>query len=123
VIEALRTSGHDRDTIVMVLADHGEGLGEHHELTHAVLTYQSTMRVPWIMAGPGVPAGRDVRTRVSTIDVVPTALALLGIDADRSLLGRDVRPLVDGRPIASDPFYQESLFGRLNCHWAALRSG
>jgi choline-sulfatase len=121
VMESLRASGHDRDTIVMVLADHGEGLGEHNELTHAVLTYQSTMRVPWIVAGPGVPTGREVRTRVSTIDVVPTALALLGIDADRSLLGRDVRPLVDGRPIASDPFYQESLFGRLNCHWAALR--
>ena len=121
VIETLRASGHDRDTVVMVLADHGEGLGEHNELTHAVLTYQSTMRVPWIVTGPGVPIGRDVRTRVSTIDVVPTALALLGIDADRSLLGRDVRPLMDGRSIASDPFYQESLFGRLNCHWAALR--
>ena len=121
VLEALRASGHDRDTVVMVLADHGEGLGDHHELTHAVLTYQSTMRVPWIVAGPGVPAGRVVSTRVSTIDVVPTALALLGLDADRSLLGRGLRPLIDGRSIASDPFYQESLFGRLNCHWAALR--
>jgi arylsulfatase A-like enzyme/Tfp pilus assembly protein PilF len=121
VLESLHASGHDRDTVVMVLADHGEGLGEHHELTHAVLTYQSTMRVPWIVAGPGIPAGVDVRARVATIDVVPTALALLGLDADRALLGRDLRPLLDGRPLASDPFYQESLFGRLNCHWAALR--
>ena len=121
VIDALRASGRDRDTTVMVLADHGEGLGDHHELTHAVLTYQSTMRVPWIVTGPGVAAGRVVSTRVSTIDVVPTALALLGADADRALLGRDLRPLIDGRSIASDPFYQESLFARLNCHWAALR--
>jgi arylsulfatase A-like enzyme/Tfp pilus assembly protein PilF len=121
VIEALRVSGRDRDTTIMVLADHGEGLGDHHELTHAVLTYQSTMRVPWIVAGPGLPAGRIVSTRVSTIDVVPTALALLGLDADRTLLGRDLRPLIDGRPLASDPFYQESLFARLNCHWATLR--
>jgi arylsulfatase A-like enzyme/Flp pilus assembly protein TadD len=121
VLDSLRASGHDGDTVVMVLADHGEGLGEHHELTHAVLTYQSTMRVPWIVAGPGIPAGREVRARVATIDVVPTALALLGADADRSLLGRDLRPLIEGRPLASDPFYQESLFGRLNCHWAALR--
>jgi arylsulfatase A-like enzyme/Tfp pilus assembly protein PilF len=121
VLESLRASGHDRDTIVMVLADHGEGLGDHRELTHAVLTYQSTMRVPWIVAGPGVPGGIDVGPRVATIDVVPTALGLLGIDADRSLLGRDLRPLLQGRTIASDPFYQESLFGRLNCHWATLR--
>jgi choline-sulfatase len=121
VLESLRSSGRDRDTIVMVLADHGEGLGDHHELTHAVLTYQSTMRVPWIVAGPGIPSGGEVRARVATIDLVPTALALLGVDADRALLGRDLRPLIDGRPLASDPFYQESLFGRLNCHWAALR--
>jgi arylsulfatase A-like enzyme/Tfp pilus assembly protein PilF len=121
VLEALRAAGHDSDTIVMVMADHGEGLGEHNELTHAVLTYQSTMRVPWIVAGPGVPHGRDVSTRVSTIDVVPTALALVGAGVDQALLGRDLRPLMEGRAIASDPFYQESLFGRLNCHWAALR--
>src|SRR3954451_3650236 len=92
VLESVRASGHDRDTIVMVLADHGEGLGDHHELTHAVLTYQSTMRVPWIVAGPGIAAGQNVRARVATIDLVPTALALLGAEADRSLLGRDLRP-------------------------------
>ena len=121
VLDALRASGHERDTVIMVLADHGEGLGEHHELTHAVLTYQSTMRVPWIAAGPGIPAARTIPARVATIDLLPTALGLLGIDADRSLLGRDLRPLMNGREAASDPLYQESLFGRLNCHWAALR--
>jgi arylsulfatase A-like enzyme/Tfp pilus assembly protein PilF len=121
VIDALHASGRDRDTIVIVLADHGEGLGDHHELTHAVLTYQSTMRVPLIVEGPGVPAGAVVAPRVATIDVVPTALGLLGLDVDPSLLGRDLRPLMAGRTLAADPFYQESLFGRLNCHWAALR--
>jgi arylsulfatase A-like enzyme/Tfp pilus assembly protein PilF len=121
VVEALRASGRDRDTVVMVVADHGEGLGDHHELTHAVLTYQSTMRVPFIVNGPGVPNAAVVRTRVATIDIVPTALGLLGVNADPSLLGRDLRPLMNGRSIASDPLYQESLFGRLNCHWAALR--
>jgi choline-sulfatase len=121
VLDALRTTGRDRDTVVMALADHGEGLGEHGEATHAVLTYQSTMRVPFIVAGPGVPSARAIATRVATIDVLPTALALIGIEPDRSLLGRDLRPLMSGRDIALDPFYQESLFGRLNCHWATLR--
>jgi arylsulfatase A-like enzyme/Tfp pilus assembly protein PilF len=121
VLEALRVSGHERDTVVMVLADHGEGLGDHGEATHAVLTYQSTMRVPFVVAGPGVPGPKTVAARVATIDVVPTALGLLGIGADRALLGRDLQPLMNGRGVASDPFYQESLFGRLNCHWAALR--
>jgi len=121
VLDALRALGRDANTVVMALADHGEGLGEHGEATHAVLTYQSTMRVPFIVAGPGVPAARAIRPRVATIDVLPTALGLLGFDTDRSLLGRDLRPLMNGRDVAADPFYQESLFGRLNCHWATLR--
>jgi arylsulfatase A-like enzyme/Tfp pilus assembly protein PilF len=117
----LRASGHDNDTYVMALADHGEGLGEHHELTHAVLVYQSTMRVPLIVTGPDVPHGRVVRDRVGTIDVLPTAMALVGFDSDKNLLGRDLRPLMAARPLAGEPLYGESLFGRLNCHWAALR--
>jgi choline-sulfatase len=121
ILDALRVSGHDQDTVVMVLADHGEGLGDHRELTHAVLIYQSTMRVPFIVAGPGVQRGRVVRDRVATVDVVPTALGTIGIQPDADLIGRDLRPLMNGRSIPSDPFYTESLFGRLNCHWAALR--
>ena len=51
VVDALRQSGRAQNTVVILLADHGEGLGQHHELTHAVLIYQSTMRVPMIVAG------------------------------------------------------------------------
>src|SRR4030095_643568 len=64
VLDALHRSGLDEHTVVVVLADHGEGLGDHHELTHAVLIYQSTMRVPFIVTGPGVPHGRVVNDRV-----------------------------------------------------------
>jgi choline-sulfatase len=121
ILDALRAAGHDQDTVVMVLADHGEGLGDHRELTHAVLIYESTMRVPFIIAGPGVPPGRVVRARVATVDVMPTALVTLGVQPDGDLIGRDLGPLMNGRSIPSDPIYAESLFGRLNCHWAALR--
>jgi arylsulfatase A-like enzyme/Flp pilus assembly protein TadD len=121
VLDAFRASGRDKHTVVMAMADHGEGLGDHHELTHAVLIYESTMRVPLVVAGTGVPRGRVVTSRVATIDVLPTAMGLLGFETDKNLLGRDLRPLMAGRPMASDPFYAESLFGRLSCHWAALR--
>jgi arylsulfatase A-like enzyme/Flp pilus assembly protein TadD len=121
VFDWLHASGRDQDTLVIALADHGEGLGEHHELTHAVLAYQSTMRVPMIVAGPGVPAAGVVKDRVGTIDVLPTAMGLLGFESDRSLLGQDLRPLIAGRSLSLDSLYGESLFGRLSCHWAALR--
>ena len=122
VLEWLRSSGHDADTDVVLLADHGEGLGDHHERMHAVLVYQSTMRVPLIASGPGLPSGVVVPARVGTIDVAPTILGLLGFDADPSMPGRDLRPLAKGQSIAAAALYGESLFGRLNCHWATLRS-
>jgi len=122
VTEWLRSTHHDADTIVVLLADHGEGLGEHDELMHAVLVYQSTMRVPLMMSGPGIPRGAVVRPRVATIDVLPTVLGLLGMRADPALAGRDLRPLMANGAVSADPLYGESLFGRLNCHWASLRT-
>jgi arylsulfatase A-like enzyme/Tfp pilus assembly protein PilF len=122
VLEALQQAGKRDDTVVILMADHGEGLGDHRELTHVVLVYQSTMRVPMMVSGPGVPRGRTVTSRVGTIDVVPTVLGLLGIDADKTLLGRDLRPVIAGSSSSGDPLYGESLFGRLSCHWATLRT-
>ena len=122
VIDWLRSSGHDADTVVVLLADHGEGLGEHQELLHAVLIYQSTMRIPLLVSGPGVPRGVVVPSRAATIDVLPTVMGLLGFGADPALLGRDLRPGMTAGGGPSDPLYGESLFGRLNCHWASLRS-
>ena len=122
VIDWLRSSHHAADTMVVLLADHGEGLGDHDELMHAVLIYQSTMRVPLMMSGPGIPAGTVVRPRAGTVDVMPTVLGLLGIRADPALAGRDLRPLMANGAVPPDPLYGESLFGRLNCHWASLRS-
>ncbi len=131
VLEWLRSSGHDADTLVVALADHGEGLGDHRELMHAVLVYQSTMRIPMLMSGPGVPHGVVVPTRAATVDVVPTIMSLLRVDADRTLPGHDLGPVMMAQrtaglagpdTAASQAYYAESLFGRLNCHWATLRS-
>lgn len=123
ILDWLRSSQHDADTVIVLLADHGEGLGDHDELMHAVLVYQSTMRVPLIMSGPGIPRGTVVRPRAATIDVLPTVLGLLGMRTDPAVAGRDLRPLMaNGGTVSADPLYGESLFGRLNCHWASLRS-
>jgi choline-sulfatase len=124
VLDALRASGRDGATVVALLADHGEGLGDHDEQTHGVLIYESTMHVPFVIAGPAIASGRAVSPRVGTIDLLPTLLGYAGAAPDRALPGRDLRPLLDvnsGRTIPSDPLYAESLFGRLNMHWAALR--
>lgn len=122
VLDALAAAGHEKDTLVIVVADHGEGLGEHDEATHAILVYESTLRVPLLVAGPGIPAGGVVRESVGTIDIVPTVLARLGLSAPAELLGRDLGRAMRGERLAAEPLYAESLFGRLNCRWSALRA-
>jgi tetratricopeptide (TPR) repeat protein len=122
VMEALRASGQAARTVVAVLSDHGEGLGEHGEATHGMLIYDSTLRVPFIVAGPGVPEGRVVEDDVGTVDVLPTLLALVGAPAPSGLPGRDLRAAFIGGSLRAEALYAESLFGRLNCRWAALRS-
>ncbi|MCZ6651232.1 MAG: sulfatase-like hydrolase/transferase, partial [Acidobacteria bacterium] len=77
------------ETLVAVIGDHGEGLGEHGEKEHGLLLYQSTLAVPFILSGPGIPAGRRVTSPVRTIDLLPTLLAQAAIPAPGGLPGRD----------------------------------
>jgi len=121
ILEALRAAGREASTLVVAMADHGESLGEHNEQTHAILIYNSTLRIPLILAGPDVPSGRVVGNRVGAADVLPTLLGLLKAPVPDGLPGRDLRPAFSGR-LASGPIYAESLFGRLNCRWSSLRS-
>ena len=110
VLEWLRSSGHEDDTVIAMVADHGESLGEHGEATHAILIYQATLRVPFILAGPGVPSGTVVTSRVGTVDLLPTVLGLLGFDAPPGLPGaRSPRGPQGAASFSTAPLRRESL--------------
>jgi arylsulfatase A-like enzyme/tetratricopeptide (TPR) repeat protein len=110
-------------TLVLVTADHGEALGEHGEETHGVLVYDATLRVPWIMAGPGVPAGAVPTVVARGIDVAPTLLELAGaIPARAAMEGRSLAPALRGQAMSDEPAYAESLFARLRLGWAPLHA-
>ena len=94
LLEAARRAAAG-NLVVVVLADHGEALGEHGERTHGFFVYQSTLRVPLIAAGPGVPT-RRVPGLARTADVTPTILRLLGMDPMPQIDGMDL--LAAGRP-------------------------
>jgi arylsulfatase A-like enzyme/Tfp pilus assembly protein PilF len=70
---------------VIVVADHGEGLGEHGEAEHGRLLYQATMHVPLVIVGPGVPAGSVGAAPVSTRRVYNTILDFAGLGVEHSL--------------------------------------
>ena len=70
------------NTVFVVVGDHGEGLHHprHHGPGHGLFLYPSVLHVPWVVRGPGVPAGRTVDGVASGVDVAPTVLGLAGVD-------------------------------------------
>ncbi|UCE85233.1 MAG: sulfatase-like hydrolase/transferase, partial [Deltaproteobacteria bacterium] len=109
-------------TLVAVTSDHGEGLGEHGEATHAYTLYDATLRVPMVLAGPGVPEGRRVREVVSLVDLAPTLAVLVGAPRFRDADGRDLGELWRGGHVPRSGAYSESLAGRLDHGWAPVYS-
>jgi choline-sulfatase len=125
VLDVLERTGRLPATIVAVVGDHGESLGEHGEDTHAVFVYEATLRVPLIVAGPArIPAGRRVASLARGIDVAPTLLDLAGRPPLAGVQGQSLMPDVEGTPRAAAPTsaYGESYFPLLYMNWAPLRS-
>jgi choline-sulfatase len=120
LLRRLQERGARANTVVLVTADHGESLGEHGEETHGVFVYEATLRVPLILAGAGVPAGKVAGATARGIDLAPTLLDLAGAAAIGE--GRSLRPALDGTAVRDEPAYGESLFTRLNLGWAPLHA-
>ena len=77
--------------------DHGDSLGEHGEHSHSFSIYDATQRIPLILRGPGIPAGHVVDEVVELVDVFPTALDGLGLDAPPGTIqGTSLFPLMHG---------------------------
>ncbi|RPJ64399.1 MAG: hypothetical protein EHM24_23005, partial [Acidobacteria bacterium] len=113
---------YDQSTIVLV-SDHGEGLGEHGESEHGLFLYDATIRVPLIVKLPGREgAGRRISTPVQHVDLAPTILDWLGAPRPSGLDGRSLRRLLDGGrdTLAEGPFYSESLYPRYQFGWSEL---
>jgi arylsulfatase A-like enzyme/tetratricopeptide (TPR) repeat protein len=98
------------NTIVVVVGDHGEALGEHGELTHGLLLYEPTLHVPMLIAAPAL-AARVIRTSVSTVDLAPTIASLAGVAFTSPLDGRDLTAdLGRGREPKAMPIYAETQY-------------
>jgi TolA-binding protein len=116
--QALIQSGWWQRSLVVLLSDHGESLGEHGEDSHGYFIYESTLRVPlivhWPDGAPGRPA-RDGRPAGLT-DVAPTVLDFLHIAAPPSFEGRSLLDASGPRAVYSESLYAHDGFG-----WAPLR--
>jgi arylsulfatase A-like enzyme len=114
---------YDQAAIALV-ASHGEGLGDHGESGHGLLTYDEALHIPLIIKPPvGEGAGRRVKIAVQQVDLVPTILNLAKAPLPGNLRGRSLTPLLDRDGIiANQLIYSESLYGFYHFGWSELTS-
>jgi arylsulfatase A-like enzyme/Flp pilus assembly protein TadD len=120
-------------TLIVAAGDHGESFGEHGEVSHSLFTYDTTLRVPLIVAGPGVAPGGHDTAPASLVDVAPTIAFLAGFgrfDSDGRVLPTDSE--IDrrgsgrfgrgGSEDANRALYAESFAPLLDFGWSPLRT-
>lgn len=118
LIEHLRAKGWYEDALIVLLSDHGEGLGDHGEEEHGIFLYRETIRVPLVIKLPkSAGAGRRVADPVQHVDLVATVMELVGGRSD----GRSLLPVLMGTgPLPPTNIYSESLSPRYHFGWSEL---
>lgn len=100
VMEALNSTGATENTLIVIMADHGDGLARHRMVTKQVTFYDETTRVPLVMAGPGIPDGGVMADQlVSLQDLLPTLCDYAGLIMPEGLWGRSLLPALKGESV------------------------
>jgi arylsulfatase A-like enzyme len=118
----LRQHGLYSGSVIAVMADHGEALGQHGEETHGVFLYDETVHVPLFIKLPQERfAGRRVTSRARLVDVAPTILEAAGISVPEEMQGESLLHALTAnapeRPVYSETDYPKQGFG-----WSAISS-
>ncbi|MCA9027446.1 MAG: sulfatase-like hydrolase/transferase [Planctomycetaceae bacterium] len=125
LVANLKDRGLYDNTLIVVVGDHGEGLGEHLEDEHGFMLYNSTLRVPLIISAPRrCLSGHRVSTPVSQVDILPTVLAFLDIEPETAVTisGRSLSAAMQGSNIEPRVCYSESKSLYHAFGWAPLES-
>lgn len=121
LIATLKQRGDYERAIIVLLADHGEGLGDHGEMEHGIFLYSETTKVPLVVKLPGGrEAGRRVAQPVQHIDLLPTLLEEIGAPVPAVLEGRSLVPALGGAALPDAGLYAEALYPRYHFGWSEL---
>ena len=122
VLAELERLGVYEHAIVVLLSDHGEGLGEHGEAEHGMLLYRTTLQVPLLLKLPGSRlGGTSVAAPAQLVDVYPTLLSAVGVAPPPGLPGRSLLEL-GGGAAGERELYAETNYPRLHFGWSELSS-
>ena len=121
-IAYLKTTGRYENSLIVVVGDHGEGLGDHHEDTHGIFLYDSTTHVPLIIKQPReLTGGTVVNAQVMTVDILSTVLEMVGAAAPAKTDGESLTPYLAGTNQSERPALGETDYP-LRFGWAPLQS-
>ncbi|MCL6584661.1 MAG: tetratricopeptide repeat protein [bacterium] len=132
LFNGLKRMGVWDKTVVILTADHGEGLGEHGEATHTIFIYETTLRVPLIIKAPSglVPVSKTIKHKkispmVTTLDIFPTIMDLFSIQPEgvslSHLPGKSLLPLISGKcQTLHQEIFCETLYPELNFGWSRI---
>src|SRR6266550_349237 len=116
----LKTHNWYQNALIIVVGDHGEGLGEHHEETHGIFLYDTTTHVPLLFKLPGRPTGRVIDAQMRTIDILPTVLDVIGAPQKAQFDGESLKVYFTGEAADRTAFGETDYPVRFG--WAPLRS-
>ncbi len=120
LLAALDRLGLYQKALIVLLSDHGEGLGDHGDQEHGFLLYREALQVPLIVKLPASErAGERVQRTVALVDVLPTLAAAAGAAVGPELPGRD---LLAPAPPTSKPVYSETWSTYIHFGWSELLS-
>jgi choline-sulfatase len=123
LLDGLKSSGiYDRATIILV-SDHGEGLGDHGEAQHGIFLYREAIHVPLIVKLPGAAkSGKRVATPVQLTDILPTVAGIAGFDVPPAVKGKSLVAIADGEVPAGRRIFSETMYPRIHLGWSDLVS-
>jgi choline-sulfatase len=132
-LSQLRACGLYDGTLIAVMGDHGEALGDHGEDFHGFFLYDETIRVPLLFKLPQEQfAAKRVENHVGLIDVLPTILQIASIEIPKEMQGQSLRSMMTlppGMSAGTGPasaversIYSETEYGRRAYGWSAVRS-
>jgi arylsulfatase A-like enzyme/tetratricopeptide (TPR) repeat protein len=120
LIEALRDDKRLENTLIVVVGDHGESLGDHREQQHGFFVYDATIHIPLIIAGPQVPT-HVISDQVRIVDVMPTVLEAVGVPKSPTAQGSSLLPAARGQHLKLLAL-SESWYPRYHYGWSELVS-
>ncbi|HZX10226.1 MAG TPA: sulfatase-like hydrolase/transferase [Acidobacteriota bacterium] len=125
VLDELMKKGLDEKTVIIILGDHGESLGEHEEIRHGFFVYDASIKVPFIVRIPEFMFnGKVIESQVETVDIMPTLLEILDLPVPPDIQGKSLIPLILGKKQDEEESlaYSETYYPRYHFGWSELKS-